>query len=193
MNYLAHIYLSGEDKNIIAGNFMGDFVKGNQLKDFSPEIQKGIQLHRNIDRYTDTHPIVKTTKAKLTPVYRHYAAVLVDIYYDHFLAKNWNKYHPTPLLPYTLDFYKTIMEFKDILPHAAQNMLQYMIPQNWLFEYSKLEGIQEVLNGMSRRTSFQSKMELAIKELTLHYNEIETEFTAFFEDIQVYVKENLSA
>ena len=92
MNFLAHIYLSGDDPNIQLGNFIGDFVKGrNLVEQFGHEIAKGIELHRAIDEFTDKHPIVKLSKVRLREKYRHYAPVIVDIFYDHYLAKNWEK------------------------------------------------------------------------------------------------------
>src|SRR5690349_12341831 len=98
MNFLAHIFLSGDDPEIMVGNFIGDFVKGRNLDDrFSSGIVKGIELHRAIDEYTDSHPVVAQSKNRLRPKYRHYAPVIVDVFYDHFLAKNWKNYHPTSL------------------------------------------------------------------------------------------------
>ena len=98
MNFLAHLYLSGDNEQIIVGNFIGDFVKGrNALQTFDPTIALGIELHRAIDQFTDTHPVVRSSKDRLRPKYRHYAGVIVDIFYDHFLARKWNDYHKTPL------------------------------------------------------------------------------------------------
>src|SRR6188768_77560 len=99
MNFLAHLYLSGNDNKIMVGNFIADFVKGRvALNQFEPAIIRGIELHRAIDEYTDNHPVVTISKNRLRPTYRHYSGVIVDVFYDHFLARNWNTYH-SDLLP----------------------------------------------------------------------------------------------
>src|SRR5258708_857949 len=92
MNFLAHVYLSGDHSKVLVGNFIGDFVKGKYLRDrYEPEIAKGIELHRAIDYFTDLHPIVRQSKNRLRPKYNHYSGIIVDIFYDHFLAANWNQ------------------------------------------------------------------------------------------------------
>jgi acyl carrier protein phosphodiesterase len=92
MNFLAHLHLSGNNPNIMLGNFMGDFVKGKSYRQqYEPEIIKGIELHRSIDEFTDSHPVVTESKNRLRPTYRHYSGVIVDVFYDHFLAANWNQ------------------------------------------------------------------------------------------------------
>src|SRR5688572_23493915 len=97
MNFLAHLYLSGDFDELMIGNFMADFVKGKPSPSIHPQIVKGIELHRQIDTYTDTHPIVKASKVRLQPTYRKYAGVIVDMYYDHFLAIHWQKYSSVSL------------------------------------------------------------------------------------------------
>ena len=93
MNYLAHTYLSGTDSDILVGNFIADAVKGRQVDNYSEKIQQGIHLHREIDTYTDSHEVTKRSKSRLYEKYRHYSAVIIDIFYDHYLAVEWNNYH----------------------------------------------------------------------------------------------------
>src|SRR5690606_38990711 len=97
MNFLSHLYLSGKSTEIIIGNFIGDFVKGAKMDDYPPEVTKGIKLHREIDFFTDNHPVVMKSKDKLRVKHGHYAGVVVDMFYDHFLAVDWESYHPQPL------------------------------------------------------------------------------------------------
>ncbi|MEQ8244210.1 acyl carrier protein phosphodiesterase [Fulvivirga sp.] len=193
MNFLAHIYLSGNNEPLMVGNFIGDFVKGNQLNDFESEITRGVNLHRAIDEYTDQHPVVSKSKDKLREKYRHYSGVIVDIYYDHFLAKNWSDYHKTDLLTFTKQFYNAINNYHNILPKGAKYMLPYMMENNWLYNYSKVEGISRALGGMSRRTKFDSKMDEAVVDLRAYYDEFEKEFKEFFVDLQSFVAQWLSA
>lgn len=194
VNFLAHLYLSGNDPNIQLGNFIGDFVRGrNVAKQFGTSIGRGIELHRSIDEFTDHHPIVKMSKARLREKYRHYAAVIVDIFYDHYLARNWDQYHDTFLPDYAESVYKMIMSREDILPEKVKWMMPYMIKQDWLTNYARIEGINRVLGGMSRRTSFDSKMNEAVEDLKLNYADFEKEFFEFFPELEKHAREFLTA
>ncbi len=184
MNFLAHIYLSFDNPKVMVGNFIGDFVKGRNLLDqFEPEIVKGINLHRTIDEFTDHHPVVSESKRRLRPKYRHYAAVIVDVFYDHFLARYWNNYHPELLTTYSSQTYNTLENHWEILPGGVKHMLPYMKRDNWLLNYGKLEGIGRALTGMSQRTRHESKMEQSIAELEDYYEDFKKEFELFFPDL----------
>jgi len=181
MNFLAHLYLSGNEPDIQLGNFIGDFVKGRNLSEqFGPGIAKGIELHRAIDEFTDKHPVVKLSKDRLRPKYRHYAPVIVDIFYDHYLAKNWDRFHSTFLPDYAEDVYTMVMSRESVLPEKVKWMMPYMIKGNWLANYARIEGIGRVLNGMSRRTPYDSKMHEAVDDLKTSYPYFEKEFFEFF-------------
>ena len=162
MNFLAHLYLSKNNKNILIGNFIADAVKGNKYNNYPPEIKAGILLHREIDTYTDSHPIVRKSKRRLNKRYNHYNGVIIDILYDHFLAKNWHNYSDTPLDIYTDNVYQYLDENKDSLPEKIQYILPFMIQHNWLLNYATISGIGKILEGMNRRTKGVSKMDLAI-------------------------------
>jgi acyl carrier protein phosphodiesterase len=191
MNFLAHIYLSGENEELMVGNFIGDFVKGGQLDAYSPTIQQGIRLHREIDRYTDTHEIVLESKIKLREKYRHYAPVIVDVYYDHFLAKDWSQFSNIPLDKFTEGFYDTMGNYHDQIPKGVIHMLSFMSKDDWLYNYQFIEGINKALTGMSRRTKFESKMEEASESLKEHYEELSNEFQQFFPELENHVKQFL--
>ncbi|MAZ27091.1 MAG: ACP phosphodiesterase [Cytophagaceae bacterium] len=183
MNFLAHIYLSGDDDLIKLGNFMADGIKGNRYLDFSPGIRRGIILHREIDTYTDAHPIVRQSTRRLHENYSHYSGVIVDIYYDHFLAKNWSHYYQQPLEAYVEDFYKLLYANFDRLTPKIKNMVPHMVRENWLLSYAGLDGIATVLYNMNRRTKNRSGMDKAINDLQEHYTAFEEEFTMFFEEL----------
>ncbi|HIB46756.1 MAG TPA: DUF479 domain-containing protein [Flavobacteriaceae bacterium] len=183
MNFLAHIYLSGEDEGITIGNFIADGIKGKRYKKFPLKIQKGILLHRFIDSYTDSHPTVRQSTARLHKNYGHYSGVIVDILYDHFLAKNWNDYHPQPLADYVTNFYELLRTNFEILPTRIQRMMPYMIADNWLLSYASIQGISTILNQMNQRTKNRSKMNFAVLELEEFYTEFEDEFTSFFAEL----------
>ncbi len=192
MNFLAHAYLSGDNPKILVGNFIGDFVKGSDLHErYDSSIANGIELHRMIDTFTDSHPVVLNSKIRLRETYRHYAPVIVDMYYDHFLAVKWDQYHHISLADFASNTYQVLANNNAILPEKFQHMLAYMMRGNWLVNYGKVEGIQRALTGMSRRTSFNSKMEDAVNDLRKHYQAFGDEFELFFPDLVQYAKEEI--
>jgi len=191
MNFLAHIYLSGDNRDITIGNFIADGIRGNDYKKFPKDIQTGILLHRHIDTFTDTHKIVRQSTKRLHKNYSHYSGVIVDILYDHFLAKNWKTYSDIPLATYVDDFYSLLEDNFDVLPLRVQKMMPYMIANNWLLSYASIEGISKVLEGMNRRTQNRSKMNLAVNELEEFYEEFEAEFTLFFKELIEFAKDKL--
>ncbi|MBA0883510.1 acyl carrier protein phosphodiesterase [Flavobacterium undicola] len=186
MNFLAHIYLSGDNDFIKIGNFMADGIRGKQFENFSEEIQKGILLHRAIDTFTDAHPIFRESTKRLHERYHHYAGVIVDIFYDHFLAKNWANYSNENLEEYVNRFYQSMHIHHDLLSERAKRILPYMEKQNWLSSYQSIEGIHQILTQMDRRTNNSSNMRFASEELQMYYDEFEQEFSLFFEEIKTY-------
>jgi acyl carrier protein phosphodiesterase len=183
MNYLAHVYLSGDLKMVTIGNFIADGIKGKSYQNYPIALQVGILLHREIDTFTDAHPTVRKSTKRLHEKYGHYSGIIVDILYDHFLAKNWKHYSNIPLAEYVDNFYDALEDNFEILPQRIQQMLPYMISGNWLLSYASIEGISKVLDGMNRRTKNRAKMNLAVEDLKQFYNEFETEFTSFFEEL----------
>lgn len=192
MNFLAHLYLSGENQDLTIGNFLGDFVKGSQLQFYSKEIQKGIKLHRAIDFFTDHHSVVKQSKARLRERFRHYTPVIVDIFYDHFLAKDWKHFSDVPLQIYTKRFYQFSKNYHDQLPENAKRTLFYMSKGDWLYHYRLIEGIDQTLKGMAQRTSFPSRLDEAAEALEQHFPEFEKEFYQFFPELQAHVANFIS-
>jgi acyl carrier protein phosphodiesterase len=194
MNFLAHLYLSGDDKKVMVGNFIGDFVKGRTLSaQFEPDVVKGIALHRAIDEFTDNHAVVRKSKLRLRPTYRHYAPVIVDVFYDHFLAKYWHLHHEQALPDYARQVYHILGSFQSILPDETNRMLPYMINGNWLVNYGKLEGIQRALGGMSRRSKFNPKMDESVADLEANYPDFKNEFDEFFPTLKNFSADFLAS
>jgi acyl carrier protein phosphodiesterase len=187
MNYLAHLYLSGNNHEIMIGNFIADHVKGKQIELYDEGIVKGIRLHRLIDEFTDSHEIVSISKNRIRQDFNKYTPVIIDVFYDHFLAINWKKYHHEDLELYVSRFYDLVNTNGHRIPEKTNQMLQYMIPQNWLLNYRSIEGINKTLTGMSRRTKFESKMEFAAAHLEKHYTDLERDFESYFEELRSYV------
>jgi len=194
MNFLAHLYLSGNQSEIIIGNFIADHVKGNKADLFSSGIRAGIGLHRAIDLFTDTHPAVRAAVNRLRPGYRKYAGVIVDMYFDHFLANGWKNWSDEPLKLFTSRMYEILMGSFQVLPTRTMHMLPYMVEHDWLYNYGNFEGLHLALSGMSRRTPFQSNMETAAEKLREDYAFYQESFNVFFPEMVNYAegyRENL--
>ena len=186
MNFLAHLYLSGNDEEIIIGNFIADHVKGRAIEKYSPGIRAGITLHREIDAFTDSHPVFIQSKNRLAINYRKYAGVITDMFYDHFLSANWKDYSEEPLESFTSRMYKIILKKYLILPPKTQRMLPFMAKDNWLKGYGTFDGLDRALKGMDRRTPFESGMSHAVGDLKKNYNLYKEEFSRFFPEIKQY-------
>ncbi|MCM5663139.1 acyl carrier protein phosphodiesterase [Galbibacter mesophilus] len=193
MNFLAHIFLSGDNPKIKVGNFMADSIRGKRYLEYPREFKQGIILHRAIDTFTDAHPTVRLSTKRLHKNYSHYSGVIVDIFYDHFLAKNWDNYSDEPLGIFVDNFYDLLGKHYHILPMNIKKLMPYMIADNWLLNYAKLDGISRVLDGMNRRTKNRSKMNFAINDLEENYVDFEAEFTSFFEELQDFCIQKLNS
>ena len=191
MNFLAHIYLSGSSDLIKIGNFIADGVRGNQYLSFDFEIQKGIVLHRVIDTYTDEHPLFRKCTKRLHSHYHHYSGVIVDVFFDHFLAKNWNYYSEESLEDFVQNFYISLTTYEMHLTEKAKLMQPYMIKQNWLLNYRSIDGIEKILTQMDRRTKNVSMMRNSVTELKHYYSEFEQDFTDFFEELRTFSSKKL--
>jgi acyl carrier protein phosphodiesterase len=188
MNYLAHTYLSGENDDIKLGNFLGDWVKGSDYLKYAEDIRTGIMLHRNIDSFTDSHPVVRLSSSRFTSRYSKYSGVIIDIFYDHFLARNWNDFHYIPLHDYVNKIHKIMLNSFDILPERLQNYLPGFMNERWIERYATIDGIRDVLDAMSKRTSLPNETEFAIGVMEAYYNDFQHEFYDFFGQIIEFVE-----
>lgn len=183
MNFLAHLYLSADDNKLMIGSFIADFVKGKQIETFEPDIIKGIKLHRAIDEYTDNHEIVKISKLRIQQKYKKFSPVIIDMVYDHYLAKNWNNYSTTGLNVFANKVYKTLILNYTILPAQVKRLIVFMVLNNWLVSYSDLVQLQRRFEGMARRTKFDSGMENVVADIVSEYSKYESEFEIFFPEL----------
>lgn len=189
MNYLAHLFLSGNSEGLIIGNFIADSVKGSQFNQYPDDIKEGILLHRKIDSFTDKHVVVRQSKLRLMPYFHKYSTVIVDVFYDHFLAANWEEYSPVSLRAFSDSVYALLLEKSEKFPSRSRLFLRYMISYDILFEYRTIEGIGMALNGLSRRARFNSNMQLAHQNLRDDYEKYREEFDVFFKELQIEVLE----
>lgn len=191
MNFLAHIYLSGDDDLIRIGNFMADGIRGKSYEDYPEKLKIGILLHRFIDSFTDAHPIVRESTKRLHFKYHHYSGVAVDMFYDHFLAKNWSKYSDEPLEEFVQKFYTSLQDNYDLLSDKTKHLLPYMIEYNWLWNYQFLDGLEDILKQMDHRTLYKSKLSYSIQDLKQNYDAFEAEFFPFFEELRTATAQKL--
>ncbi|MDP2424335.1 MAG: ACP phosphodiesterase [Bacteroidales bacterium] len=184
MNFLAHAFLSGSDEETIVGNFIADHVKGKPDHRYSAGILNGITLHRLIDEFTDTHPVVRQSADRLKPSYARYSVVIVDMFYDHLLAKHWCEFSSVPLKKFTRHIYLVMMKHYRILPAKTKRILPFMVADDWMAGYAKPNGLKLALKGMARRTRFESGMDKAVGDLQKDYGLYLEEFRLFFPDLQ---------
>jgi acyl carrier protein phosphodiesterase len=184
MNCLAHLYLSGENTDIMFGNFIGDGVKGKQIANFAPQVQDGISLHRFIDTYTDSHQITADARAIIRPYFRKYSGVVLDVYFDYFLGNQWQKHHDSSLPEFVDNCYLVLDEFEPHMSEKTQHFFKYMKIYNWLLNYSNKQALQQIFGGMARRTPFESNMEQAVVVLNQHHRELELAFEDFFPELK---------
>jgi acyl carrier protein phosphodiesterase len=189
LNYLAHSYLSFQQTDLIIGNFIADSIRGNHFDGLTEGIIKGISLHRKIDTYTDAHPVFLTSKHRFSKDFDKYSGALMDIFYDHYLAKNFHNYSNQSLQEYSNDIYSLLRNNYELLPEHAKRFYGYMTERNILFHYSSLKGIETVLTHLSGRIRNRYELQLAVPILQANYQEIEEEFFIFFDDLQAFCKE----
>jgi len=189
MNFLAHTYLSGTNDEIIVGNFMGDYIKGKNYVHLPELIKKGILIHRDIDYFTDTHPITRESRLRLSEKYHKYAGIIVDILYDHFLASNWKKYCAVSLEDYVNNAYLILKKHYEILPIGIKVWFPTFLENNWLLTYQTIDGIERVLDRMSENTSLPDYTSYAITVLRNEYASFASEFETFFIEIIAFIEE----
>lgn len=188
MNFLAHIYLSGDIDEVKIGNFIGDYVKGRAFHIYPENIKNGILLHRFIDSFTDTNIHTIDAKQLFAPKYRKYSGIVIDIIYDHFLASNWSKYSYTPLEEFIADFHDLLIRSNEMLPKEVQEFVPKLIENNRLYSYREIGGIWSVLKTMPKYTSLPDHTDFAIETLKNNYEFLKQNFFLFFTDIIYYIK-----
>jgi len=189
LNYLAHIFLSGNDSQLQVGNFIGDFVKGKKPDDYPKQIRKGIILHRHIDSFTDSHEVVKETIIFLRPTFGRYSGIVADMYFDYFLAKDFSRHNNgRSLLIFAVQFYISALINYRQLPVKVKRFIFHFIFTNRLGKYSTLEGLKDSLDIMAiHKVSALNPPEI-IEFLALHHEYLEMRFQLFFPDLIEFVK-----
>ena len=180
MNFLAHAYLSFGDPELLTGNLMADTVKGTEPRNFTAGIARGIELHRAIDAYTDHHALVRSTRKIFYPTISHYALVISDVIYDHFLGINWHRYSNETLLDFSIRSYAAVDRYIQYAPEKFTRIFPYMKEDNWFVMYATLPGIHATIERLSYRSKAFTQAKETIALLTTHYHELENHFLEFF-------------
>ncbi len=188
MNYLAHLYLSGESEKLMVGNFIGDYVKGKKFEQFPGEISRGILLHRSIDHFTDQHPLHKAAKTFFRDHFGRYSGIIVDFVYDHFLASNWQLYSTISLGWYAKRVHSVLLSNFRHLPLRVQGFLPFLIQNRRLESYATVEGIIQSIHIMSKYSSLPSQSEIAEEILVSNYQELNNNFERFMSELIEFVK-----
>lgn len=183
MNYLAHAFLSFNNEHLTIGNFIADHIKTAEADKLLPEIKKGVMLHRRIDYFTDTHPLFIKSKRHLYDGFERYSGVLMDIYYDHILAKNFKEFSDVDLIPFTQNIYKVLQNNTQHLPESSQGFLNYVLDNNTFFEYSKIEGIELVLKHLSYRINHGILLNESLPLFVKNEKAIEDDFMKFMHEL----------
>jgi acyl carrier protein phosphodiesterase len=187
MNYLAHILLSGNDRRCQVGNFIGDFVKGNRYEDYPAKIRRGILLHRKIDSFTDSHPLVLDTVALLRPVFGRYSAIIVDVCFDHFLASGFGRYAPGRSLRCTaFNFYYACIRYHGSLPPRVKRFIWHFIGTNRLMRYGTIDGLHEAFTIMAGYKIPALQPDEIMAFLEQNRQRMEDNFARFFPQLMEY-------
>ena len=188
MNYLAHLYLSGEDEKVITGNFIGDYVKGQNYLNYPGKIREGIILHRRIDTFTDQHPCFREVKILLRSDFGLYSGIIADLFYDYLLASNWENYAPESLRNFSKRMHAILLAHFFYLPPRVQGFLPVLIKNRRLESYARTEGIRQSLKIMSRYTTLPDNAHQAMKILDSHITFLKDNFAVFMKEITGYVE-----
>lgn len=180
MNYVAHLYLSNDDPQILLGNFLGDFVKGPVGQEYPQKVAHGIRLHRRIDAFTDSHERVRCSRRLINPALARLSGILIDIFYDHFLINNWSKFSDQCFSSCVQQWYKQLHSQLTQIPKQVQKILLAMIEHDWLSAYQSVDGVHHVLQRVSQRIRFENYLSNGIECLKLNYSSFDEHFMAFF-------------
>ncbi len=188
MNYLAHLYLAGPDPEARLGNLMGDFVKGPVPAELPAGLQRGIVLHRRIDSFTDGHPMFRRSRQRLSPEFRRYGGILIDVFYDHLLIRHWPDFHAQALDDFIEEVHQLLQRRLPDLPAAMQRSMRYLLANDLLRSYGDPAGVARALAGLERRLSRPSNLAAAVTELEFNYPGLSTDFRQFFPELIAHVE-----
>ncbi len=185
MNYLAHLHLGGQRPGQLLGSLYGDFVKGQLRGHYPPQIEAAIALHRQIDVFTDRHAVVGQALSRFTDTRRRYAGIVLDVFFDHCLARDWAQYSDGPLEHFTAGVYR-VLAAEPCLPERLARVAPHMMANDWLGSYRDFAVLEQVLRGIARRLSRPEELNAAMAELERLYEPLSDDFRLFYPQLQVF-------
>ena len=188
MNYLAHAYLSFGHPGVLTGNMISDFVKGKKKFDYPSEVQQGIELHRAIDQFTDTHIATREAKQVFRAHYRLYSGAFTDVVYDHFLANDESEFTEESLFAFSRDTYAALDRQEAWMPDRFAHMYPFMKQQNWLFNYRTRWGIKKSMGGLVKRAAYLEDYHTAFTIFEEHYQLLEDCYRHFWAELKPWAK-----
>lgn len=190
MNYLAHLHLGGQRPGQLLGSLYGDFVKGRLQGQFPAEVEDAITLHRQIDVFTDRHGLVDVALSRFSLTRRRYAGIVLDVFFDHCLARDWALYAYSSLPAFTADVYR-VLAAEPQLPGRLAQIAPYMAADDWLGSYRDFAVLDQVLRGISRRLSRPEELAAAMQELERLYEPLSEDFRLFYPELQRFSAQHL--
>ena len=191
MNWLAHLFLSEPDTEFRLGNLLADCIERNDRPTLPQNVQRGIHQHLKIDAFTDTHPIVRRSRSRLTGDYRHTRGILIDIFYDHLLARNFHLFSPEPLESFTANFYTSVRAPPILLPPDARQTIDHILQSDRLTSYRTSDGLHQTLRRLSKRLSTRLNkpivLDHALPDLQLNFQPLEQDFLEYFPTLQSHL------
>lgn len=188
MNYLAHIFLSQKTDDSILGNIMGDFTRGLNRKTLPSTIELGIKNHIEVDKYTDTHPIVLDLRTLFSKDKRRFAGIIIDVLFDYFLHKHWGTYSKNHKSDMISKSYSCFHRNKNVMPERMKKVTGYMIQGDWLGSYEELSSIGYVLDRLADRVSFKNNFKGSVAEIESNYYALEEGFLHFFPELIKHIR-----
>lgn len=189
LNYLGHLFLSPPGEDALLGSLLGDFVKGPLDHRYPHAVTRAIALHRKLDSFTDAHPTVHASKSRISAERRRYAGIMIDVFYDHFLARHWTEFHVEPLASFTARVYDILDRRYRELPEGLQNMVPHMTQADWLGSYAEVDSIYAALNRIGRRLKRENRLSDSADELLANYAQLESDFRRFLPDAVRFSRE----
>jgi acyl carrier protein phosphodiesterase len=187
MNWLAHLHLSEPSAAFRLGNVLPDLVPARELAAMAPEYQRGIACHRRIDAFTDAHPCFRRSVARVSPEFRRFGGIIVDVLYDHFLSASWSEHSSVPLRSCVDEFYRSFESHRTDLPPAVWPILERMREQDWLGSYGDLPGVRLALERVGRRLSKPRDLGACVAGLESAYAGFQTDFLQFFPEMAAFL------
>lgn len=188
MNYFAHLFLAQPNAESCFGNLLGDFRKNVDVNALPEAVQKGLENHYLVDRYTDAHPLTISSKQLFSKQRRRFSGIAIDVLYDHFLIKHWATYSTQSLDNFKQGVFNHLLAQHQYMPERMQNTVSHMVKHDWFAQYESLNGIERALDNIAKRIRFENNFRGSMQEIDCHLSTLEDRFLAFFPELISHVE-----